>query len=155
MIVNSSHDIYVFVWCFFCGVVAGVLFDVFRALRKNIKFGTGAIAFQDALYCAMSFYIFTKTVDITNNGELRWYEFAGLFFGTVIYFLHISRFALLLFTKICAGINRVFLIMFRIVKRIMKFVITPFFAFAKLFKKFSIFALNNAKHVFKKVYKSK
>lgn len=132
MIVNSYHDITVFFLCFLCGCVTGFIFDFFRSLRKSVNTGKNMTAFQDALFCAIAFFLFTKTVDLTNDGDLRWYEFAGMFFGLVMYFLWISKFMLLIMTKICRLVVKILAwIKFAVIK-IIYFIIFPFLYLGRL-----------------------
>ncbi|MBQ4528335.1 MAG: spore cortex biosynthesis protein YabQ [Clostridia bacterium] len=119
MIVDSSHDICVFLWCLVCGFVIGAVFDLFRAFRKNVEVGKNMLAFQDALFCAFVFFSFTKTVELSNNGDLRWYEFIGAFLGIAMYFMWLSRVSLIIMTgfigfclkfvsSICCFFKRIF-----------------------------------------------
>lgn len=137
MIVNSYHDIKVFSLCLLCGSVTGLIFDFFRSLRKSVTTGKNMTAFQDALFCAIAFYLFTKTVDLTNNGDLRWYEFAGMFFGLAVYFLWMSKFFCFLMTKLCMFIVKIFMWLGCILKKLISCIIYPFLYFGRLIHKIS------------------
>lgn len=108
MLVNTYHDLTVFVCSFACGQLTGFVFDIFRAIRKAFVPGKKALALQDALYCAAVFYMFSQTVNITNNGDLRWYIFAALILGTVLYFSLESPAVLPILARICMFFKKVF-----------------------------------------------
>lgn len=82
------------------GVVIGILFDIFRILRKSFKTSDWITYLQDIIFwilagCVMLFSIFTF-----NNGEIRSYVFIGIILGIILYMLAISR----LFVKISVTI---------------------------------------------------
>lgn len=126
MIVDSYHDLKVFFLCMLCTAITGFVFDLFRALRRAMKTGAKMTAFEDALFCAVAFYLFTKTVDLSNNGELRWFEFAGMFFGISMYFLWVSKFALMFLTKIWTVIFKLLSVFRCFFQKVLHFVCTPF-----------------------------
>ncbi len=69
-------------------VVLGILFcliyDIFRAFRKVIKYSPVSIFFQDLVYSlAIAFVTFTFLLSVT-NGELRGFVFVGIGIGFII-----------------------------------------------------------------------
>ena len=86
------------------GIVIGILFDIFRILRKSFKTADWITYLQDILFwvfagCVMLFSIFTF-----NNGEIRNYVFIGIILGIILYMLSISRF----FVKFSVAIIKFF-----------------------------------------------
>ena len=86
------------------GIVIGILFDIFRILRKSFKTADWITYLQDILFwvfagCVMLFSIFTF-----NNGEIRSYVFIGIILGIILYMLSISRF----FVKFSVAIIKFF-----------------------------------------------
>ena len=87
------------------GIVIGILFDIFRILRKSFKTADWITYLQDILFwvlagCVMLFSIFTF-----NNGEIRSYVFIGIILGIILYMLSISRF----FVKFSVAIIKFFI----------------------------------------------
>lgn len=87
MLVDSFHDTGVFFASFLCGQIVGFIFDIFRGYRKNKKVSKNMLSVQDSVFCAIAFYLFYKTVCLTNFGEIRWYTVAGAIMGLLLYFV--------------------------------------------------------------------
>lgn len=87
----------------FTGIAIGILFDIFRILRKSFKTVDFITYLQDILFwvlagCIMLFSIFTF-----NDGEIRSYVWIGIILGVIIYMLSISK----LFVKLSVSIIKV------------------------------------------------
>ena len=150
MMVNTPRDLLAFAGVFVCGVCVGVVFDIFRAHRKVHPPSSAALAFQDALLCAIAFFLFSHTVSIYADGDLRWYIFAGFILGVVLYFLTISRFvffslekAFSLFKRILSAISKLFAKFFGLVSK-------PFLKISKKVKSFFCFLGDKTNAVFNK-----
>lgn len=76
----------VFLWMLACGVCFGLLFDLFRALRKMIPMNGFWVNVSDLVFWFFCTALVFFTARKTNQGELRWYEFSGLFLGMGLYF---------------------------------------------------------------------
>ena len=75
----------------FTGIAIGILFDIFRILRKSFKTVDFITYLQDILFwvlagCIMLFSIFTF-----NDGEIRSYVWIGIILGVIIYMLSIIK----------------------------------------------------------------
>ena len=108
----------IFIFFFIIGIVIGILFDIFRVLRKNIKTPDLITYMQDILFLITSGILLLYGVIKLNNGEIRFYLFVAVFFGILIYSLTISN--------ICVIILTVFV---RICKKIILF---PFFCYKNI-----------------------
>ena len=84
----------VFWGAFLCGQIIPFIFDFFRAMRKSFACGKKQVAFQDMIFCFLSFKIFFDMCYLTNNGHLRWYIFVAFTLSSVIYFLSESAYAI-------------------------------------------------------------
>ena len=91
MIISMSGQAAAFVASAAIGVVLGVIFDLFRVLRRLFRHKGVATAVQDAFFwiigTLLTFTLFLRL----NDGEMRGYLFLGLLLGAVIYFLTVSR----------------------------------------------------------------
>lgn len=132
MMVNTPRDLLSFAGVFVCGVCVGVVFDIFRAHRKVYPPSSAMLAFQDAFLCAIAFFLFSHTVSVYADGDLRWYVFAGFVLGLVLYFLTISRFMFFALEKVFSLLKRVLLAISKIFKKFFRFISKPF---VKIFKK--------------------
>ena len=111
----------------------GVVFDIFRAHRKVYPPSSGVLAFQDALLCAIAFFLFSHTVSTYADGDLRWYVFAGFILGLVLYFLTISRFVFFSLEKAFSLLKRVLLAISKIFKKFFRFISKPFIKLCSVF----------------------
>lgn len=133
MLVDTYHDLAVFVCSFACGQLTGFVFDIFRAMRKAFVPGKKVLALQDALFCAAAFYMFSQTVNVTNNGDLRWYIFAALILGIVLYFSLESPALLPLMAKICVFFKKILSKLASVFQKLGAVLIKPFAKVKKWF----------------------
>lgn len=110
---------------FVCGCVICWIFDVFRAARKAAPASGLLLAIQDASCCMIGFFVFGKSVEVLNSGELRWYVFAGCILGALVYFLYVSEWLLRCMTFIFKKIISLFAAALAGIKKLCIFVISP------------------------------
>ena len=92
MDITVSGQIIVFSWCLLCGVAIGIIFDIFRIIRRLFTTGTVAAMVEDVIYwilAALVFFLFSLGV---SSGEMRYFQFVGAVVGAIIYFATVSRF---------------------------------------------------------------
>lgn len=107
-----GNQAYLFVIFILNGFLIGILFDIFRILRKSFKTKDWITYVQDILFWIITGFIILYSIFKFNNGELRGFIFIGIFIGLSIY--------LLLFSKIFIKIN---LFIINIIKKIFYFII--------------------------------
>ena len=86
MTVTMSGQTILFAQFLLCGTTLGILFDIFRIVRKIIKHGVILTAFEDIIYCILSIFIFIMFSIKFNYGTVRWFMVAGCLSGAIIYF---------------------------------------------------------------------
>lgn len=89
------------------GFFIGILFDVFRVLRKSFKTPDFITIIQDIIFVIISGIIIICNIVKINNGEIRLYIFIAIFIGMLIYSLTISKICVIIlyeFVKICKKI---------------------------------------------------
>lgn len=89
--VSVSSHIYIFVCALICGALISLVFDAFRIFRKMVKTSPLTVAIHDVVFWLLAALMLFGYVFLTNNGELRLFEFAGVFLGAIIYFLTLSK----------------------------------------------------------------
>lgn len=97
----------VFVFFLIIGVIIGILFDIFRVLRKNFKTPDMITFIQDISFFLLSGILILYSIIKLNNGEIRFFLFLGIFFGILIYSLTISKLCVIIlsvFVRICKKI---------------------------------------------------
>ncbi len=48
------------------------------------------VAIQDIITCTLIFLMFTHVINKGNDGDVRWFEFAGAILGAVMYYFSVS-----------------------------------------------------------------
>lgn len=130
--------------CLF-GAVLGLYYDIFRIIRLLTASERRHVFLQDVFYlftCGVLTYLFTFAV---NYGELRFYILAGEAIGWCIYYLTIGAITLRVSTLVVTFLEtcihwlkcHIFLPLFRVVGREMRFAIRPFKWFLNFSKKVS------------------
>ena len=123
--INQLYTLFVFI---LSGAVIGILFDLFRILRKSFKTPDIITYIEDILFWLISGFLIITAIFKFNDGELRAYLFIGILLGIVIY--------IMLFTKL---VNSILLKILTPVKILLDF-------FTSLFKKICVFITNCLKN---------
>ena len=89
------------------GIVIGVLFDIFRIIRRSFKTPDFLTYIEDILFWLMAGIILLFTIFTFNNGEIRLYIFVSLLFGLTIYLLTLSKFFIKINVKIIGIIKKI------------------------------------------------
>ena len=110
------------------GVLIGIIFDIFRILRKTIKTSDFVTYIEDFLFWIITssilfyslFWIITAIVLLYsiftyNNGEIRFFMFLAVILGFVLYLCTISSYLIKINVKIINVIKRIFLNLFEII----------------------------------------
>lgn len=126
MVADFSQG-YLFLIFILVGIIIGVLFDVFRILRKTFKTSDFVTYIQDILFWILSGILLIYSIFVFNNGELRAYIFLSIAIGIITYMLTISKYFIKLNVTILNVIKKIF-------TWILKIVIYPFKLIIKLFK---------------------
>ena len=92
MQISALDQVYLFIIFVLIGSIIGIVFDIFRIIRKTIRVSNFITYIQDILFCIIGGFIVIYSIFIFNKGELRAYEFIAIFIGIVFYFLTISKY---------------------------------------------------------------
>lgn len=111
------------------GLIIGILFDIFRIVRKTFKNGIVLTSIEDIIFWILTGIIILYSIFVFNNGIIRGYMFLGIFSGFSIYMLTFSKF----FIKINVSIIN---IIKKIVLTIFNWFFVPIKATYKLIRKF-------------------
>lgn len=101
------------------GIIIGILFDIFRVLRKTFKTNDIVTYLEDILFWILTGIIVLYSIFTFNNGEIRLFMFLAIFIGSIIY--------LFLFSSYFIKINVTILnILKNIILKIIKIIEIPF-----------------------------
>lgn len=125
MVTNQAYLFLVFT---LNGIIIGLLFDIFRILRRSFKTSDGTTYIQDILFWILTGVILLYSIFTFSNGEIRFYMFLGVFLGCLIY--------MLLFSKYFIRINvKIILILKKIIGKIISIIIFPIKIIIKFIRK--------------------
>ena len=127
MYTNNLEQLTNFVYFIITGMVLGIVFDIFRILRKSFKTSDFITNIQDVLYGLITGIILLSTIFLFNNGELRLYLFIGISFGILIYMLFISKYFIKLNVNIIKFIKTIIIFITKPFKILLKFINRLFF----------------------------
>ena len=87
----EERELWVLANCLLSGLIFGVLFDIFRIVRRSFDEKGRMINFFDGLFWMVYTVLFIRRLFIINGGDLRWFVFAGVILGVLLYFSLLSR----------------------------------------------------------------
>lgn len=115
MIVNQAYIFLVFI---INGFLIGILFDIFRILRRSFKTKDIITCIEDILFWILTGLLLLFSIFTFSNGEIRLYMFFGVFIGCILYMILISHYFITLNVKII-------LIIKNIVKKLLSIILFP------------------------------
>ena len=137
MIINQG---YIFVIFILNGFLIGILFDIFRILRKSFKTKDIVTYIEDILFWIITGVFLLYSVFKFNDGEIRLYMFIAILIGVLLYMLILSSYIVKINVKIITSVKNLLQKTFNVF----------FFFFKKLFDKIRLMITN----LFKKNQKS-
>lgn len=143
MIENQS---YLFLVYTINGIFIGILFDIFRVLRKSFKTNDITTYFEDILFWILTGLSLLYSIFTFSNGEIRLYMFLGVFLGCLTYMMLISKYFIKINVKIVVFFKKIFEIIFSIILIPVKFLFKPIRFITINIKKISIKQLKHTKN---------
>ena len=129
------NQLYIFLCFFLTGIVIGILFDIFRILRRSFKTWDIVTYIQDFIFWILTGVILLYSIFTFNNGELRAFVFIGILLGITLYILLISKYFIKIAVKIILIIKKILFYPINFIKKhiikpiykiIIKYIIRPF-----------------------------
>jgi spore cortex biosynthesis protein YabQ len=108
-----------------CGIFVGLLFDIYRVIRGFKTPNKILTAISDILFWIFASLLTFTFMLITNNANLRYYTFLGLFLGLYFYSLFISR-------VFIGSLRYIVYFIIKTVRLFFRFIITPFVLLRRL-----------------------
>lgn len=125
------------------GIAIGILFDIFRILRKSFKTADIITYLQDVLFWILAGLIVLFAIFRFNNGEIRSYLFVGIAIGILLYMLTMSKLIVKYCVKLIQWLTKIISYPFRIIgKFFQKLIIKPI---SQLVQKLKIILQKNTK----------
>ena len=125
MYTNNLEQLIIFIYFILTGIILGIIFDIFRKLRKSFKTSDIVTNIEDIIFGITTEIILLVAIFLFNNGGLRFFVFIGITFGILIYMLFISKYFIKLNVTIINFIKRIiilltkpFIILLKFIKKI-------------------------------------
>lgn len=100
MILSLSTQASIFLITIAIGIIIGLIYDVFRIIRKIIKHNNFLVNLEDIVFWIISTFVCFYILLHNNNLEFRFYLLLGIFIGLVFYFVLISYYVLKMIIKL-------------------------------------------------------
>lgn len=123
-----ENQAYLFLIFTINGIIIGLLFDVFRVLRRSFKTSDIITYIQDVLFWILTGFILLYSIFTFSNGEIRLFMFLGVFLGCLIYMLVFSKYFIKINVKIVSIIKN-------IISKIISIIILPIKFIINIIKK--------------------
>ena len=104
---NFSQE-QIFILFFVIGLIISIIFDFFRAIRKNFKASDFATLIEDIVFLGITSFLIIFSIIKINGGEVRFYIFLAIFFGILLYSLTISNLCVIIFNVIVRICKKIF-----------------------------------------------
>lgn len=102
-----TNQAYLFLIFTINGIIIGILFDIFRILRRSFKTADIITYIQDILFWLLTGLILLYSIFTFSNGEIRFYMFLGVFLGCLLYMLIFSKYFISINVKIILTIKKI------------------------------------------------
>lgn len=96
------------------GIIIGIVFDIFRILRKSFKTPDIVTIIEDILFWIITGIIILYSIFVYNNGEIRFFMFIGIFLGAMLYMLLLSNYVIKLSVKTILMLKKLLEYIFKI-----------------------------------------
>jgi len=134
MKVSLEYELFSFFVSVILALLIGLVYDFFRALRRNTKKDT----LWDIVMWILVLMIVAYTWFVFFEGKLRWYTILGAFLSGFIYFLTLSKYVCFLLFFLVDKICSFFCIIFKILLTPLRFLCKIICVYTKVAKsKFS------------------
>ncbi len=91
MILSFESQALLFLFTVGVGFVIGIIYDVFRIIRKIIKHKNFFTQVEDFIFWVVVTFIMFYLMLNNNYGEIRFFSVGGALLGMLLYFLTLSR----------------------------------------------------------------
>lgn len=127
------------------GILIGLLFDIFRILRKSFKTADIVTYIEDTIFWLLTGAIILYSIFVFNNGEIRFFMFLGILLGIAFYLLLFSKYVIKISVTIINGVKNVIIWIYKIL-------ITPIRFIYKIMEKPIKIVVINLSKIFRQVH---
>ena len=140
MSINQLNTLFNFI---LTGITIGIVFDIFRILRKSFKTLDFITYIQDFIFWLLTGIILLFSIFTFNDGELRGYIFVGIAIGIILYILVFSKYIIKIVSSVIIFIKNIFSYLIKVIVNFIKK--NTYKSFSKFKNKFYKSTLKNKK----------
>lgn len=100
MNVSVSEQAYMFFAMIVCGVFCGLVFDLFRSVRRAHRCHSGVVALQDITFWLAELVLVYWVAFKLNYAKVRLYELVALVIGSWLYFMTVSFYVVKILSEV-------------------------------------------------------
>lgn len=115
---EKEMDLMVLIFSFFSGFIQGMIFDIYRRIRRALNPGKIETALGDIIFWIFATLLIFALINTYLMGWVRGYFFAGFFTGFIIYLKTLSRFFIRLLIKLEKGLGLIARLPKRLIRKI-------------------------------------
>ena len=116
----ATNQAYLFMVFSLVGIIIGLLFDLFRVLRKTFKTKDIITYIEDILFWMITGIIIIVAMYYFSDGELRFFMIIGLILGTAIYLFTVSKVIINIFIWVIDFIKRIIIYPIKLIQKVIK-----------------------------------
>lgn len=145
---NIQTQLFNLIIFIFVGILIGIVFDMFRIIRKSFKTPDFITYIEDILFWIISGALLLFCIFTFNNGELRLYLFISIILGNLLYLSTLSKYFIKLSTYLIDILKKILYYPYSIIKKIIQKIYNPL---ALFFKKLKTKVTKNLKKTVKNI----
>lgn len=130
------------------GSIIGLIFDIFRILRRSFKTSDIITYIEDVLFWLITGILILYSIFIFNYGEIRFFMFVGILLGAMFYMLLISRYVIKISVTVIEFLKKAIMFVFKIVIFPLQFI---YKIFKRIFSKPILFCIINIKKIIRQI----
>ena len=108
--ISVSSQVFEFFAMIILGLACGVVFDVFRGIRRMGRTASGVVAMQDLMFWLSELALVYMVTFYLNYAHVRAFELLALIIGSSIYFMTVSRYVIAFVHKTANAIWKVIIL---------------------------------------------
>lgn len=122
----AENQAYLFICFVLVGIIIGIVFDLFRILRRTFKTKDLITYIEDIIFWIITGIIIIYSMYKFCDGELRFFMIIGIIIGTILYLITISEYVIKISVYIINILKRILYFPLKIVfKFIRRFILRP------------------------------
>lgn len=106
--ISVSSQVFEFFAMIILGFACGVVFDVFRGIRRMGRTASGVVAMQDLMFWLLELALVYMVTFYLNYAHVRAFELLALIIGSSIYFMTVSGYVIAFVHKTANAMWKVF-----------------------------------------------